>query len=155
MDMPSNEIALIGGRNPGPHHEALWPGNTYRIVERVSGLAITNAKGVSLSLDHPLGPDPCQQWLCVEKNGYFGLHNKHSGTYFGQVNESAVHASATTFGEREYLTTRHHPQGGYQLLMPYEPKQLKMLVFAAFGGGLVMRQHEETLWSFVRIPAPC
>ncbi|CAM1510701.1 Fc.00g010360.m01.CDS01 [Cosmosporella sp. VM-42] len=129
-----------------------WHGNTYMILEKTSGRAITLT-------NHKLGlqdmveyHDAHNRWLCVETNGYFGFQDPKTGQYIGHDGNCGMRAMATVFKEWEFMTPRKHPDGGYQLLAPHWWHTLRVVTVAEDGESLVLRQHGTTLWEFVKIP---
>ncbi|KAK7515421.1 hypothetical protein IWZ03DRAFT_284551, partial [Phyllosticta citriasiana] len=135
-----------------------WPSNTYQILEKASGRAITITNDPNIPNSTSITLQPCAgltdsrtHWLCVEKNGYFGFHSPKAGTYLGHDGKKGVRATATALEGWELLTPREHPEGGYQLLMPYWEHTLMVLCLAEDGTALARRNHGTTLWEFVRV----
>ncbi|KAH6647114.1 hypothetical protein BKA67DRAFT_663460 [Truncatella angustata] len=132
----------------------LFPGKTYVILEKISSRAITST-GDGLCLeDIEDDSDEWNQnnrWLCVESNGYLALQDVKSGKYMGHDGKQNVCAQATKLGGWECITTRDHPNGGYQLLSPHWLQSLMAIVVAEDGKSLVRRQHGTTLWRFVKV----
>ncbi|KAK5993480.1 hypothetical protein PT974_06911 [Cladobotryum mycophilum] len=128
-----------------------WPGETYIILEKDTGRAITLANGrLRLQEIQDDGNTQCH-WLCVEANGYFGFLNVKSGRYLGHNGEWNMRASASVLQDWEYFTPRRHPKGGYQLLTPYYHHTLRGMTVANDGVSLVRKQHGATLWEFVKV----
>lgn len=128
-----------------------WPNNTYIIVEKGSGQAISLNGGALELYDFSDHEDVNIQWLCVERQGYFGFFNTKSGVYLGHNSKETIQASATAFEDWEVVTPRHHPDGGYQLLSPLWWHTLMVIVVAEDGKSLVRRPHGTTLWEFIKV----
>jgi hypothetical protein len=133
------------------HFSGLLPGNTYMIMERESLRAITQTEdGLRLhDIHHTQASN--NRWLCVEKNGWFGLQEPRSGKYIGHDWKFRVHAAATEFRAWECITTRDHPGGVYQLLVPHWWETLRTVVVAEDGSSLTTRQHGDTRWRFLKV----
>ncbi|TDZ36548.1 hypothetical protein C8035_v008299 [Colletotrichum spinosum] len=131
--------------NPG---DVPWPGATFRIFEKATGLVITLVDG-HVALREPTEPDdPNTHWFCVEKNGCFGLINPDKGLYLGNDGKTQIRVWSHEMGELEYLTMRKHPSGGYQILSPREENKLKVMCVAQNHTVLCRRDHGTTLWVF-------
>lgn len=128
-----------------------WPENTFQIIEKQSGRAITlvgdQPKLHSLSSKSHLDT----HWLCVKQNGYFGFQNPHTGRYLGHDGKSGICTSASQLKKWELWTPREHPEGGHELLSPYYSDTLMVLCVDEDGTTLVRRRHGTTLWEFVRV----
>ncbi|KAI0177685.1 hypothetical protein BJ166DRAFT_507631 [Pestalotiopsis sp. NC0098] len=132
------------------HFGGLLPGHTYMILERESLRAITlTSEGLRLRDVQEGQEDLSNRWLCVEKNGWLGLQEPKSGKFIGHGGSSALYAKADKFQAWECITTRDRPGGVYQLLVPHW-LQLKMIVVAEDGEGLITREHGKTLWRFLK-----
>ncbi|KAL6857537.1 hypothetical protein ACO1O0_004975 [Amphichorda felina] len=145
--------SLIDGLWDGRTYAVPWPDNTYIIVEKGTSRAITLTNN-GLRLQDTNGQDEDthnNRWLCVEKNGYFGLCNPRTGRYLGHDGKSGMRAGATVLDFWELITPRRHPSGGYQLLLPHNSVTLKMVTVAEDGRGLARRQHGQTLWEFIKV----
>uniref|UniRef100_L2FR01 Major facilitator superfamily transporter multidrug resistance n=1 Tax=Colletotrichum fructicola (strain Nara gc5) TaxID=1213859 RepID=L2FR01_COLFN len=93
------------------------------------------------------------QWLCVEKNGYFGFQHPSSGRYMGHGGNKSLRAKATELNNWELFTPREHPKGGYQLLSPYcmWSQALMVLCVDEDRKTVVRRNHGTTLWEFMKV----
>lgn len=128
-----------------------WPENTFQIIEKHSGRAIT-VEGDRAKLQSPSNAGQLDtHWLCVKQDGYFGFQNPQTGRYLGHDNKGGICAWVFHLKEWELWTPRQHPEGGYELLSPYFSHTLKILCVAEDGSTLVRRQHGTTLWEFVRV----
>jgi len=135
-------------------YRPLSHGHKFLIRERQSGKVITYMNSGGLGLQDMLNAKRADmEWLCVEKNGYFGLQNPKSGRYIGHNgnHSEALQASATVLNAWECITARDQPGGGYKLLMPHWLASLKTVVIAEDGKTLVRRDHGDTLWDFIMI----
>jgi hypothetical protein len=121
------------------------------IIETTSGRAIALMKdGLCLhGIDE--GQTTNNRWLCVSKNGYYGLQDPKSGRYIGHDGNIGMRASAMEHRGWELITPREHPHGGYQLVVPQWWYALRTVVVAEDGRSLLARQHGETLGKFVRV----
>jgi hypothetical protein len=83
-------------------YRPLSSGNKFLILERASNKAISITDDGGLRLQDMLAARSADsQWLCVEKNGYFGLLNSRSGKYIGHDGKYGMQASATKFSAWE------------------------------------------------------
>lgn len=129
-----------------------WPGNTYLILDKATGRAITLSNNTITIQDLTPSSNPSNKWHCVESNGYFGFLHPATGRYLGHDGKSHVHALADKMQAWECMTPRKHPEGGYQLLVPFWWETLRVISVAEDGESLVTRQHGTTLWEFVKVP---
>lgn len=138
--------SLWGGPGAVP-----WPENTFQIIEKQSGRAITlvgdQPKLQSLRDTSHLDT----HWLCVKQDGYFGFQNPQTGRYLGHDGKAGIRTSVFHLKNREVWTPRQHPEGGYELLSPYYSQTLMILCVDEDGSTLVRRRHGTTLWEFVRV----
>lgn len=138
--------SLWSGRGAIP-----WPENTFQIIEKQSGKAIT------LDGDQPKLQDLEEtshqdtHWLCVKQDGYFGFHNPQTGRYLGHDGKTGISTRVFHLKDWELWTPRQHPEGGYELLSPYYSHTLMVLCVDQDGSTLVRRRHGTTLWEFVRV----
>ena len=131
--------------------DTLSPGKAYKIIEVTSGRAITFTKDNDLCLEKlNLGPDTRNRWLCVHKDGYYGLQEPWSGKYMGFKDENAMHLFQQHIAEKELMTIRRQPNGGFQMMVPHKenPWMLQTIVVVENGKNLAVRDHGETLWRF-------
>ncbi|KAJ3958508.1 hypothetical protein N0V92_004926 [Colletotrichum tropicale] len=129
-----------------------WPGNTYRIIEKHTNRAITLANDQIVIKDiEDTAKITVTQWLCVEKNGYFGFQHPPSGRYMGHDGNKDLRAKATELNNWELFTPREHPEGGYQLLSPYWSQALMVLCVDEDRKTVVRRNHGTTLWEFIKV----
>ncbi|KAM0257179.1 hypothetical protein ACHAQJ_004540 [Trichoderma viride] len=128
-----------------------WPENTYAILDKASGRALTVFEG-QLRLMGQRGDnfEAGSLWLCVEAKGYFGFFNEQTGGYLGHDGCLQIHASAQRFNSNQRFIPRRHFNGGYQLLTPSSDSQDQVAI-AVCGEKLVTRQHGGTCWEFVKI----
>lgn len=128
-----------------------WPNNTYIIIEKCSGQAITLTAGKLCLYDFSQREDVNIHWHCVERSGYFAFFNTKFGVYMGHNGNDHIQASARSLDAWELITPRRHPEGGYQLLSPHWWHTLMVIVVAEDGKTLVRRSHGTTLWEFVKV----
>lgn len=128
-----------------------WPGDTFMIVEKSSGKAISTKNG-ALSLESSTQlADNTNRWLCVERNGYFGFQNTRSGKYLGHDGHYGMRVEAPALEYWELIVPRKHPQGGYQLLVPHWWHSLRAITLNEEENGLVTREHGTTTWQFFKV----
>jgi hypothetical protein len=94
------------------------PGKIYKIhlrdTEKV--IMVTEGRVVVQSTDQAkLGGG--WHWVCVEKDNWLGFRNHVTGAYLGCIGFSGVHAQARQQTLTEFFCVRHHPRGGYLLLI--------------------------------------
>lgn len=132
-------------------YQVPWPGNTYMIIEKGTDRAITlTSTGLYLQ-DIEKDPNANNHWLCVDSHNYIGFFNTKARVYMGHDGSNGMLASAEVLNDWELMVPRHHPDGGYQLLMPYWSREM-MMVTAEVDGGRVMRtRHGTTQWLFARV----
>ncbi|KAL2692443.1 hypothetical protein Neosp_002852 [[Neocosmospora] mangrovei] len=113
--------ATVTDENPRYSHnyEAPWPGNEYIILEKNTNRAITLTKDGLCLEDDEKDPNANKKWLCVDSNNYIGFFNPKANVYMGHDGKDGLRATAVVLKGWEQMTPRHHPNGGYQLLMPY------------------------------------
>ncbi|KAK8128943.1 hypothetical protein PG984_010051 [Apiospora sp. TS-2023a] len=131
-----------------------WPGNTYLIVEKSSGIAIMRRGDGQITLGSSKDTRMAganTQWLCVESNNHFGFQNPASGFYLGHDGKDRMHATATALKGWEFIAARPHPKGGYQLLSPYWANNMKLFVIGDDGKSVVRRMHGTTLFEFKKL----
>ncbi|KAI1399695.1 hypothetical protein F4819DRAFT_464137 [Hypoxylon fuscum] len=144
---PPTEATFFDGHWDGA---VPWYGNTYMILEKASGRAITRTHG-TICLRETEGPSDDNRWLCINSNNYFGFQNPKSGQYMGHDGNYGLRASAADVLPWERFTLKRHPDGGYQLLVPHWWHSLRVVTTAEDGRSLVTRPHGTTLWEFVRV----
>ncbi|KKY37897.1 putative major facilitator superfamily transporter multidrug resistance [Diaporthe ampelina] len=128
-----------------------WPENTFHIIEKHSGRAITLAgdQPKLQSLGDTSHPDT--HWLCVKQDGYFGFQNPQTGRYLGHDGGTGIRTWVFHLKGWELWTPREHPEGGYELLSPYYSHTLMVLCVDEDRSTLVRRRHGTTLWEFYRV----
>lgn len=129
-----------------------WPGNTYIILEKASEQVIYTKSNGDVWIDGTSGEhDPYAHWQCVEQNGYFGFKNVRTGGYLGHDGGDGIKATARALLPWELFTTRKHPEGGYQVLLPHYWHTLMLLSVAENGKRLHRRDHGTTVWEFIKV----
>ncbi|KAL6352580.1 hypothetical protein LRP88_13045 [Fusarium phalaenopsidis] len=128
-----------------------WPGNTYMIIEKGTDRAITlTSTGLYLQ-DIEKDPNANNHWLCVDSHNYIGFFNTKVRVYMGHDGGNGMLASAGVLNDWELMVPRHHPDGGYQLLMPYWSSAMMMVTAEEDGGSVLRTKHGTTLWQFVQV----
>lgn len=125
-----------------------WPGNTYIIFNKETGLSITVVSG-KLQVVQELTLRGGHHWDCVEKNGWLGFRNCVSGKFIGHDSKGNFIATVNHHQTHEYFCARKHPDGGYVLLMRHGDTMMKMAI-AGDEKTLVETKHEGTRWEFIR-----
>lgn len=148
MTPPTTETESVWD---GKYYAIPWPGNTYIVIEKGSDRAITLSEDGLCLQELSQSQNANNRWLCVEKNGYFGLYNAKTGVYLGHDSASTMQACAHSLDEWELITPRLHPEGGYQLLMPFWAHTLMMITVEDDGKRLARRQHGLTTWEFIKV----
>jgi hypothetical protein len=133
-------------------------GETYIIVEKASGSAITQTNG-ELQLEPDTSRRGCFYWVCVEADGWLGFYNTASGNFMGHNAKGKVLATAKHHKAWEYFCARRHPGGGYLLLTTTHGKgwKLEKVAIDQDGKGLVLKEaqeHESVVWEFVKVRNP-
>ncbi|KJZ80150.1 hypothetical protein HIM_00864 [Hirsutella minnesotensis 3608] len=147
---PSTGTSIADGIEMDYPQRVPWPGNTYKIIERASGRAMTLEHDKLCLSDAAKIPDTASAWLCVDIDGYFGFQNPKTGRYIGNDGNGGVFANATSPSKTGRVVPRRHPAGGYQLLMPMDDHS-RLVTVAEDGQGLVLRHHGTTLWDFHKV----
>jgi len=133
-------------------YRPLSHGHKFLIRERLSGKVIAYMSDDGLGLQDMLKAKRADiEWLCIERNGYFGLLNPKSGRYIGHNGNQVMRASATVLNGWECITTRDQLVGGHKLLVPHWFTTLRTVVIAEDGNKLVTREHGDTSWDFITI----
>lgn len=127
------------------------PGQTYHIIEKQSGKAITAMQDDAKLRNLKYPGLPGSHWQCVWQNGYFGFQNVKTGAYLGHDGSSGIRTWALDLKDWELWTPREHPDGGYELLSPYYWNTLMVLSVHGDMSTLVRRGHGTTLWEFVKV----
>ncbi|KAK3305968.1 uncharacterized protein B0T15DRAFT_215208 [Chaetomium strumarium] len=128
------------------------PGETFIIVEKASGRAITQING-----ELQLEPDTSRRggfyWACVETEGWLGFYNTASGNFMGHNARGKILATAKHHKAWEYFCARRHPAGGYVLLVTTHGRgwKLEKVAIDQDGNGLVPKDHESAVWEFVKV----
>ncbi|EFR04878.1 hypothetical protein MGYG_07879 [Nannizzia gypsea CBS 118893] len=128
-----------------------WPDSTYMILEKGSNRAITYTNQTVFLQDFREGHISTKSWHCIHFNNYFAFYNPVSGRYIGHDGSSIICAKAIAANGYECITAKQHPNGGYQLLMPYYAHALNVMTIGEDGRSLVRREHGTTLWEFVKV----
>ena len=130
-----------------------WAGERFVILHRDSGQAIAINDDGDVRLDRFIHVSTTCQWLCVESKGFFGF--KHEGRYLGNDNAYGIHAESKHHSTYEWIMARKHPNGGYQLLMPFQNEYRFVAVMGVGLGGhkLVISCKVETAasWDFLKV----
>jgi hypothetical protein len=127
------------------------PEETFQIIEKHSGKAITLIGNEVKLREVKHGSQPYNHWHCIRQNGFFGFQNPTTGKYLGHDGKVGVRAAVTHLKDWELWTPREHRLGGYELLSPdYSPLRL-MLLCVDSDGSLVRRNHGTALWQFIQL----
>ncbi|KAK7918092.1 hypothetical protein PG985_009966 [Apiospora marii] len=140
----------------------LWPGTTYMIAEKASGLLVTcDGDGQVLLHDPDAAASSTTdnsntttmnfRWLCVESNNHFAFQNPQTGLYLGHDGQDRMQARIGKVNDWEHIIARPHPDGGYQLLSKYWWHTLKIIVVGEDGKSLVRRMHGTTRFEFQKL----
>ncbi|KAH7177056.1 hypothetical protein EDB81DRAFT_773946 [Dactylonectria macrodidyma] len=135
----------------GQYSAVPWPDSTYMIIEKGSNRAITLTPGGLRLQDIKDGRNGNNHWLCVERNNYFGFYNEKSRRYLGHDGKMGMRASATVLEEWEFMVPRLHPEGGYQLLLPFWSHTMMILAPIKNGDRLTRARHGTALWVFSKV----
>lgn len=129
------------------------PGRTYKIHLRNSDKLITITEGeVVLQSPAEAQPGGGWYWVCVEKGNWLGFRNHVSGNFLGHNGKSGLHAKATQQKAHEYFCVRHHPHGGYTLLVKHpKGEELRQIGYASDGKTLVEKEKDCTQWMFEEV----
>ena len=135
-----------------------WPGEKFVIRHRGSGLAIgvDDEGDIRLTFFDNVGTNQSCQWLCVEKDGWFGF--KREGRYLGQDEDGELHAESKQHTLHECFCVRKHPKGGYQLMtlcnenMKSKKTKISCLAVGVDGQKLITLANEQggELWDFLK-----
>ncbi|KAH6972770.1 hypothetical protein BKA56DRAFT_592793 [Ilyonectria sp. MPI-CAGE-AT-0026] len=135
----------------GQYSAVPWPGSKYVIIEKGSDRAITLTSGRLRLQDVNEGRNLNNQWLCVERNNYFGFYNERARVYLGHDGKKGMRASAPSLEEWEFMIPRLHPEGGYQLLLPFWSHTMMILTPSENKDQLVRSMHGTALWVFSKV----
>jgi hypothetical protein len=141
-----------------------WPGNTYAILDKASGKAISVATSTNMAGQHNWAIFLSEQridnfdtnslWLCVEAKGYFGFFNEETGKYLGySSSKQRMLVLDEEFNSYQYFIPRRHFNGGYQLLTAANDS-MEQVAFDASDSKFVRRQHAGICWKFVKVSGP-
>ncbi|RYP56255.1 hypothetical protein DL771_012042 [Monosporascus sp. 5C6A] len=101
-----------------------WPGKSYIIRHKDSGLPITLTDG-KVRLGHVNSECKCTaRWICDERDGWLGFRNPVSGTYLGTATSSSKRAIEVV--DQGDICVRKNPDGGYILLVKQRDSLLKV-----------------------------
>lgn len=143
-------VTTIGtDSSDGRSYVVPWPGNKYHIFLDGTNQVICSRDGRLHICD--ADKDNAQQyiWECVEKDGYFGFFNTQTGKFIGHGNDGRLRSTAKHHNDWELMTARRHPEGGYELLMPFWWHALKKICVRDGSEVLVLEGHRTTRWQFV------
>lgn len=131
------------------------PGKTYKIYLKDTDKAITLTEG-KLLLQSPATPSlGCSwHWACVEHGNWLGFRNQVSGNFLGhngrQGMYSGIHAKEAYQSACESFCVRHHPHGGYVLLVKH-PRSEHLLQICSDGKRLVPKEKDGDQWIFEEV----
>ncbi|KAH8771081.1 hypothetical protein F5883DRAFT_666604 [Diaporthe sp. PMI_573] len=129
------------------------PGKIYKIhlrdTEKV--IMVTEGRVVVQSMDQAkLGGG--WHWVCGEKGNWLGFRNHVTGTYLGCTLFPGVHAYARQQTLTESFCVRHHPRGGYLLLVnSKEGGGMDQIACASDGKNLERVAGGGALWMFEEV----
>ncbi|UKZ76806.1 hypothetical protein TrVFT333_004518 [Trichoderma virens FT-333] len=107
----TSEPTVVGEPWDGRRYAIPWPGNKYNIFMNDTNRVIcSNDAGDLYVYDIDCDVNKQQTWLCVEKNGYFGFVNTHSGRFMGHNNADKLHSVTFHHEAWELMTVRKHPE---------------------------------------------
>ncbi|KAL6874787.1 hypothetical protein J3F83DRAFT_728675 [Trichoderma novae-zelandiae] len=136
----------------GRRYAVPWPGNKYHIFLRGTDQVIcSNSDGKFHMCDINKDKPRLHTWSCVENDGYFGFSNTQTGKFIGHKNDGLLHSTASHHRDWELMTARRHPEGGYELLMPYWSHTLKKVRVLDGSRTLLVKRDGTTLWQFVKV----
>lgn len=152
-DMESMHLTPVTTRASTPISAIPWYDKSYMLIKKGTLKAITLTNdGVRLQ-DCADGPTPANTWVCVSKSNHIGFLNTDAQVYLGhdgsKEGPSEVHAQAGRMLQFESFITRHHPEGGYQLLSVVD--KMLWIVFAASDDKVMRARHGNTLWVFEEV----
>lgn len=129
------------------------PGKTYKIHLWNSEKVITITEGeVVLQSPDEAQPGGGWYWVCVEKDNWLGFRNHVSGHFLGHNGKSGLHAKVTHHKAHEFFCVRHHPHGGYVLLVNYPwGEELRKIGYASDGTTLVEKDKDCAQWIFEEV----
>lgn len=147
------DTTTVTDENPrySRNYEAPWPGNTYIIIEKNTNRVITLTKDGLCLEDDEKDHTANKHWQCVDNNNYIGFYNPKARVYMGHDGGDGIRASAVVLKGWELMTPRHHPSGGYQLLMPTWSNTMMMVTAEVDGGRVMKTRHGTTQWLFARV----
>ncbi|KAK4238615.1 hypothetical protein C8A03DRAFT_14954 [Achaetomium macrosporum] len=153
----TNAPATLGGfcDHTAVRDAVPWPGDTFVIIEKASGRAITQING-ELQLEVNASRRGNFYWVCFERGGWLGFYNTASGNYMGHNGGTGkLQAEVRQIRGYEYLCcfcVRRHPAGGYLLLSMHTGAwNLEPVAIDQDGIGLVVREYGGAVWEFVKI----
>lgn len=129
------------------------PEKTYKIHLCDTRQVITITEGeVTLQSPTDARPGGGWYWVCVEKGNWLGFRNHVSGNYLGHNGKSGLHAQATHHKAWEFFCVRHHPRGGYLLLVKHpRTEELRQIGYAADRKTLVDKEKDGARWMFEEV----
>jgi hypothetical protein len=143
-------------RAPNTTTDVPWPGSRYIIVEKSTHKAMCLlSQSNKVILQHVDWRRPHHRHrpyvlTCIEGDGWFGFFEEVSRAYIG-YDETGTMRPSNDFKRSECFSTRVHPSGSYQLLMPTNGPSLAILVASPESGELAARLFGDTLWQFVKV----
>ncbi|KAL7817906.1 hypothetical protein V8C44DRAFT_207825 [Trichoderma aethiopicum] len=145
-------VAAVKDEPPdGRRYVVPWPGSKYHIFLDGTDQVICSHDDGKLHLcDADKDDLQLHTWVCVEKEGYFGFFNTHTGRFIGHGNDGWMHSTAKNHRGWELITVRRHPEGGYELLMPYWSHTLKKVRVFDGSKTVVLKRYGTTRWQFVK-----
>lgn len=129
------------------------PGNTYGIHLKGTNKVISITEGEVVL--QSLAEAQCGGgwlWTCEEKGNWLGFRNRVSGRFLGHNGESGLHAEAKQQNALERFCIRHHPRGGYLLLVKYpRGEELRQIGYASDEKTLVEKEKDGAQWMFEEV----
>lgn len=130
-----------------------WPGKIYKIHLRNTDKVIMITDGeVVLQSPAEAQPGGGWYWVCEEKGNWLGFRNRVSGNFLGCNEWSGLHAQFTHHSAHGSFCVRHHPDGGYILLVKYaRDGELRQIGYALDGKTLVGNEKDGAQWMFEEV----
>ncbi|KUI65353.1 hypothetical protein VM1G_00768 [Cytospora mali] len=130
-----------------------WPGRTYKIRHRASRKLITLEEG-RLQLQY-LGNTNAVggwNWVCAEQKGWLGFRSPVSATYMGHDKRGNIWSKWQHHESHESFCVRHHPAGGYIILVKHgDGRELWPIVANEEGKALIEKKNGDDQWLFEEV----